>query len=107
MILTKEEIKRQLRLEVDDTTENDLISALGSAAESRTATYLNRNLYASAEDIQEGDDRGLVVSDDLRLAMLMLVTHFYENRSTTSEVEMLETPLAYTWLVSPYRFYPQ
>lgn len=107
MILTKEEIKRQLRLEVDDTTEDDLITALGCAAESRTATYLNRNLYAEAEDIQEGDDRGLVVSDDLRLAMLMLVTHFYENRSTTSEVEMLETPLAYSWLVSPYRFYPQ
>ncbi|EHM8972936.1 phage gp6-like head-tail connector protein, partial [Escherichia coli] len=50
---------------------------------------------------------GLVVPDDLRLAMLMLVTHFYENRSAVSEVEMLDTPLAYKWLATPYRIYPQ
>lgn len=107
MILTKEEIKLQLRLEVDDTSEDELLSAIGAAAESRTATFLNRPLYASAEEIPDGDERGLVVSADIRLAMLMLVTHLYENRSTSSEVEMLETPLAYNWLASPYRFYPQ
>lgn len=107
MILTNEEIKRQLRLEDDDTSEDVLLSALGAAAESRTSTFLNRPLYAKADDIPDGDTRGLVVSDDIRLAMLMLVTHFYENRSATSEVEMLEAPQAYNWLVSPYRFYPR
>ncbi|WET42504.1 head-tail connector protein [Citrobacter enshiensis] len=107
MILTNEEIKRQLRLEDDDTSEDVLLSALGAAVESRTSTFLNRPLYAKADDIPDGDTRGLVVSNDIRLAMLMLVTHFYENRSATSEVEKLETPQAYNWLVSPYRFYPR
>lgn len=107
MILTKEEIKRQLKLEEDDTSEDVLLDALGAAAESRTKTFLNRPLFTKAEDIPSDDDRGLVVSADIRLAMLMLVTHFYENRSTVTEVEMLESPMAYKWLVSPYRFYPQ
>lgn len=107
MILTLEEIKRQLRLEDDDATEDSLLTSLGEAAARRTQTYLNRPLYGKAEEIPEGDERGLVVSDDIRLALLMLVTHFYENRSTISEVEMVEMPLAYTWIVAPYRFYPR
>lgn len=107
MILTKEEIKRQLRLEDDDNTEDELLTAIGAAAESRTRTFLNRPLYAKEEDVPDGDERGLVVSADLRLAMLMLVTHFYENRSASSEVEKMEAPMAYNWLAAPYRFYPQ
>ncbi|WP_448885428.1 head-tail connector protein [Citrobacter telavivensis] len=39
--------------------------------------------------------------------MLFLITHFYENRSAVSEVEMVELPLTYTWLVGPHRFYPR
>ena len=47
------------------------------------------------------------MSDDMRLAILFLITHFYENRSTVSEVDMAEMPLSFKWLVGPYRFYPQ
>jgi hypothetical protein len=32
-------------------------------------------------------DEGLILSDDIRMGMLLLVTHFYENRSTVTEVE--------------------
>jgi hypothetical protein len=107
MILSTEEIKRQLKLEEDDTSENTLLSALGAAAEARTSTFLNRRLYDKRESVPETDKDGLVVPDDLRLAILMLVTHFYENRSAVSEVEMLDTPLAYKWIATPYRIYPQ
>ncbi|PWV99412.1 head-tail connector protein [Mangrovibacter plantisponsor] len=107
MILTLEEIRQQLRLESDYTEEDTLLTMLGQAAESRTATFLNRNLYAAEADIPEGgDETALVVPDDLRLAMLMLVTHFYEHRSTVSDFEQSETPMAYQWIAGPYRFIP-
>ncbi|MCO4109864.1 phage gp6-like head-tail connector protein, partial [Citrobacter freundii] len=55
MILSTEEIKRQLKLEEDDTSENTLLSALGAAAEARTSTFLNRRLYSKGESVPETD----------------------------------------------------
>ncbi|CAM6404039.1 head-tail connector protein [Escherichia coli] len=106
MLLTLEEIKSQLRLDDDFSDEDTLLVLLGRAVQSRTETFLNRKLYARQEDILEDDSAGLVLPDDVRLGMLLLLTHFYENRSAVSEVEKLETPLAYNWLVGPYRYIP-
>ncbi|EHM8973039.1 phage gp6-like head-tail connector protein, partial [Escherichia coli] len=58
MILSIEEIKRQLKLEEDDSSENTLLSALGAAAEARSSTFLNRNLYDKGESIPETDKDG-------------------------------------------------
>lgn len=107
MILTLDEIRRQLRLESDYTEEDSFLELIGQAAESKTAAYLNRNLYAEEADIPtEGDETALVVTADLRLAMLLLVTHFYEHRFTVSDFEQSITPMAYEWIVGPYRFIP-
>jgi hypothetical protein len=106
MLLTLEEIKRQLRLEEDYSDEDSLLEALGKAAQSRTETYLNRKLYGTAPDVPADDPDGLLIPDDIRLGMLLLVTHFYENRSSVTEVEKTEMPQSYTWLVGPYRFIP-
>ena len=44
--------------------------------------------------------------DEVKLALLMLVSHFYENRSAVTEVEKLELPMSFNWLVGPYRYIP-
>ena len=106
MLLTLEEIKRQLRLEEDYSDEDSLLEFLGKAAQTRTETYLNRKLYGTAPDVPADDPDGLLIPDDIRLGMLLLVTHFYENRSSVTEVEKTEMPQSYTWLVGPYRFIP-
>ena len=106
MLLTLEEIKRQLRLEEDYSDEDPLLETLGKAVQARTETYLNRTLYDSSTGVAADDPDGLVMSEDIRLGMLSLVTHFYENRSSVSEVEKTEMPQSYTWLVGPYRFIP-
>ena len=106
MLLTLEEIKSQLRLEEDYSDEDSLLEALGKAEQSRTETYLNRKLYDAAHGVPADDPEGLVMPDDIRLGMLLLLTHYYENRSSVSEVEKSEMPLAYNWLVGPYRFIP-
>lgn len=106
MLLTLEEIKRQLRLEEDYSDEDSLLEAFSKAVQARTETYLNRKLYDAASGIPADDPDGLVLPDDIRLGMLLLVTHFYENRSSVTEVENTEMPQSYTWLVGPYRFIP-
>lgn len=106
MLLTLEEIKRQLRLEEDYLDEDSLLEAFSKAVQARTETYLNRKLYDAVSDIPADDPDGLVLPDDIRLGMLLLVTHFYENRSSVTEVEKTEMPQSYTWLVGPYRFIP-
>ncbi|MCV4809044.1 head-tail connector protein, partial [Escherichia coli] len=45
-------------------------------------------------------------SDDVKLALLLLVSHFYENRSTVTDVEKMELPMSFNWLVAPYRLIP-
>ncbi|HGU7961992.1 TPA: head-tail connector protein [Escherichia coli] len=66
----------------------------------------NRTLYATADDRPADDPDGLVISDDVKLALLLLVSHFYENRSTVTDVEKMELPMSFNWLVAPYRLIP-
>ncbi|KHM13216.1 MULTISPECIES: head-tail connector protein [Klebsiella] len=106
MLLSMEEIKAQLRLDDDFSDEDTLLALLGKAAQSRAENYLNRRLYETASDRPEDDPDGLVMPDDIKLALLMLVSHFYENRSAVTEVEKLELPMSFIWLVGPYRYIP-
>jgi uncharacterized phage protein (predicted DNA packaging) len=106
MLLKMEEIKAQLRLDEDFTDEDSLLTLMGQAAQSRTENFLNRRLYATAADLPEDDPDGLVMPDEVKLALLLLVTHYYENRSSVTEVEKLELPQSFNWLVGPYRYIP-
>lgn len=106
MLLTMEEIKAQLRLDEDFDADNRHLQLLACAAQKRTETYLNRKLYAPDETIPDSDPDGLHLPDDIRLGMLMLISHFYENRSSVTDVEKMELPMSFNWLVGPYRLQP-
>lgn len=106
MLLTLSQIKLQLRLEDDYTEEDELLTVIGSAVQARTESFLNRALYAESAGVPATDPDGLVMTDDIRLGMLLLATHFYENRSSVSDIEKTEMPQSFTWLVGPYRFIP-
>lgn len=106
MLLKEEEIKSHLRLDDGLYSDGDFLQLLAQAVQKRTETYLNRKLYAPEETIPEDDPDGMHLTDDVRLAMLMLVSHFYENRSASTNVEKLETPVSFRWLAGPYRIVP-
>ena len=106
MLLTMEEIKAHLRQDEDFDADDRHLQLLACAAQKRTETYLNRKLYAPAEDRPADFPDGLVISDDVKLALLLLVSHFYENRSTVTDVEKMELPMSFNWLVAPYRLIP-
>ncbi|CNF16265.1 uncharacterized phage protein (possible DNA packaging) [Yersinia rohdei] len=105
MLLTLLEIKAQCRLDVDFDHEDELLKMLGSAAEKRVTSYTNRKLYAP-DAIPETDPDGLAFEDDIKLAILHLVSHWYENRSSVSDYEQSEVPMSFYFLVGPYRFIP-
>ncbi|UXY12069.1 head-tail connector protein [Kosakonia sp. ML.JS2a] len=106
MLLTLSEIKAQLRLDEDFTDEDTLLVLLGSAVQARTESFLNRTLYEKSATVPVEDPEGLAMPDDVKLGMLLLLTHYYENRSSVSEIEKSEMPQSYNWLVGPYRFIP-
>lgn len=106
MLLTLAQMKKQLKLEEDDSEEDEFLELIGRGVQSRTQTYLNRNLYPAGGTVPDSDPDGLILPDDVLLGMLMLVTHLYENRSASTDIESIETPMAFTWLVGPYRFIP-
>lgn len=107
MLLSPEEIKAQLRLDEDYADEDNFLELLGRAVQARTENYLNRRLYAAdGGRVPEEDPEGLILSDDIRMGMLLLLTHLYENRSTVTEVEKVELPMSFNWLVGPYRHIP-
>lgn len=104
MLLKLEEMKQQCRIEPDFTEEDDLLNQIGSAAQIRTETRINRKLYE--EQVPETDPEGLVLPDDIKRAMLLLVGYWYENRVAVNDFEQAEAPLGFNWLVDPYRHIP-
>ncbi|ELA6496121.1 phage gp6-like head-tail connector protein [Salmonella enterica] len=104
MLLTLDEMKQQCRIEPDFTEEDDLLNQIGSAAQIRTETRINRKLYE--EQVPDTDPEGLVLPDDVKQAMLLLVGYWYENRVAVNDFEQAEAPLGYNWLVDPYRHIP-
>ena len=95
-------LKKQLRLDADDTAEDELLGIYLEAAEQAAANYIGRQLYPAGEAVPEGDSYGLTLDNKAVVAaILMHAAQMYENRETVvtgitvSEVPMIGTP---SWL---------
>lgn len=125
-MLTLEQIKGHCRLELDDTEEDTLLQGYARAALQQVQKDTGRRLYwvtlpedAPAGAIgDEGYLRGLLpagapenalpVTDDVELAMLMLVAHWHRNREPVTEATASGSkavPLAYGALTKGYRWF--
>ncbi|ERH56528.1 head-tail connector protein [Pseudomonas simiae] len=124
-MLTLEQIKQHCRLELDDTEEDELLQGYGRAArrmvETRTGRKLVRvELPVDAPPDAVGDydylrsllpatapENALPVTDDVTLAMKMLVAHWYRNREAVTDATATGSralPLAFEALVGPYNW---
>ncbi|MBP2950127.1 head-tail connector protein, partial [Escherichia coli] len=45
-------------------------------------------------------------ADDVLLALMLLVGHWYENRENSSDVSKAPVPFGFSSLLEPYRFIP-
>ncbi len=103
MALTIDECKVQCRIDGDDPGDVQLLGLYIGAARRKAESYTNRNLY---DDSLPADDLdGLVIENDVKLALMLLVGHWYENREPVNVGNIVSTlPFGFESLLEPYRF---
>ncbi len=98
------QLRLQCRLDDDNDSDDELLTLYAGAARRKAENFTNRTLYD--ESIPEGQSEGLLVSDDVMLAIMLAVGHWYENREDTADIQKVSIPLGFKALLEPYRFIP-
>ncbi|HEJ8017757.1 TPA: phage gp6-like head-tail connector protein [Serratia marcescens] len=106
-MLKLELVKDHCRLEPDFSADDTLIGVYIGAAKKHVEMYTRRTLYASESDPgYDADEDHLLLEDDVRTAMLLLIGHWYANRETVNIGNITsELPFATQALLQPYRIY--
>ncbi len=105
-MLTLALVKKHLR--VDHEEEDDLIQQLLDSAVSRCKSYLNRDVFESADALQVAMVQGqelnypIVLEAHHKQAMLLLVGEFYSCREASGTMKE-ELPMAVKALLKPDR----
>ncbi|XES82770.1 head-tail connector protein [Franconibacter pulveris] len=106
-MLTKEQVKTHCRIDAASTEEDAWIENSIKAATLYVQRWTRRRLYENADDpLYLLDPDALLYGENIEMAMLMLIAHWYANREavitsgTSSTVD-----LAVESLLQPYRIY--
>lgn len=100
-------VKEHCRIEPDFTDDDNLLGIYSGAASRYVQTWTRRTLYQLNTDPgYDTDEDRLLLDDDIRAAMLLLIGHWYANRETVGVgVSATEVPFAVEALLQPYRIY--
>ncbi|CAI0888714.1 Phage gp6-like head-tail connector protein [Serratia fonticola] len=100
-------VKEHCRLEPDFNADDATLNIYIGAAKKQVEMYTRRTLYATeAEPGYADDEDHLLLSDDVKGAMLLLIGNLYENREASVIGQSVTTlPFAVTALLQPYRIY--
>ena len=104
MVPSIEELRAQCRIDEGDDSDDLLLSAYAAAAVSKAENFLNRTLYEGT--VPESDPDGLLIEADIKLALMLVVGHWFENREETSDAQKVSIPFGFNALLEPYRFIP-
>lgn len=106
-MLTKEQVKHHCNIEQDFTEDDAWIDTGIKAAERYVEKWTRRRLYEKADDpLYMADPDALLYGEDIEMAMLMLIAHWYTNRETVI-TGSTTSALAFSTeaLLQPYRIY--
>lgn len=99
-------VREHCRIDADDTSEDSILTIYIGAAKRHIEKWTRRNLYETNADAGfDTDEDRLLLDDDIRLVILLLVGHWYANREAVSDKNTSEMPLAVDALLQPYRIY--
>lgn len=112
-MITIQECKQQCSIEQTILDFEPWFRRTIPAAVATVKAQINRPLYetqalldADLAALAEGDNSlgtALVVTEDLRHAMLMLIAHWFENRESGSPLTIKDVPMGFDFLVEPHR----
>lgn len=91
-------LKKHLNIDESFIDDDEYIKALCLAAENAVENHLQRPLSEIT------NERGKL-PPAVKHAILLLVGHFYANRESVSFASASEIPLAYQYLLQPYKSY--
>lgn len=91
MILTVDEVKTHLRIEDDD--EDDYIETLIAQAQATAEDFCRVSFDTDYETVPE----------PVRLAVILMVSHYYENRDNPDRAVYGTMRIAFENLLYPYR----
>lgn len=100
-------VKEHCRIDPDFTDDDNLLGIYSGAARRYVQTWTRRTLYQLNTDPgYDTDEDRLLLDDDIRAAMLLLIGHWYSNREAVGVgVSVTEVPFAVEALLQPYRIY--
>jgi hypothetical protein len=111
MFITLEVAKMHLR--VDGTDEDALITLMSSAAEGSAVAYLNRQVYVDQDALDAAvvaltaRDNAIVITDDIRAAMLLILGHLHSHREDVIVgVSTAALPMGSRYLLEQHRISP-
>ena len=100
MILTVDEVKRHLRIEEND--EDQYIASLIRQAQSTAEDFCRVSFDPLIETDDEGNEIN-TVPEPVRLAVLLMVSHYFENRDNPERAVYGTMRIAFENLLYPYR----
>lgn len=106
-MLSLELVKAHCNIEADFTDDDKLLVVYTGAAVKYVENYTRRKLYESeSSEGYQDDPESLLLSDDVKNAMLLLIGQWYENREATNIGNITSAlPFATEALLQPYRIY--
>ncbi len=103
MIPTVEELQHQCRIDGDH--DDSLLTLYCGAAHKAIKNFINRPLFE--KEVPEDCSNGIIITDDIKLAIMMMVGHWYENREPVNIGNIVnEVPFSFRFLLEPYRIIP-
>ncbi len=97
MIISTDEVKQYLR--VEGSEEDSLIETITDGAVSFCETKINRPIL----DTNMTDENRWEVPKEIRIAIYMLISHWYENRIPVGQVTE-EIAFSVNAILGPHRF---
>ena len=98
--LTLADIKDQLRIEQEDTSQDKLLTRYGATAENFTLRYLQR----TEDELKAMNDQDpTLVPEDIVSACLLLVDLYYQHRGPISMQNLYLIDYGYDALISDFR----
>ena len=101
MILTVDEVKVHLRIEQDD--EDEYLASLIQQAQSTAEDFCRVSFEPEIIVDDEGNETVTTVPEPVRLAVLLMVSHYYENRDNPDRAVYGTMRIAFENLLYPYR----
>lgn len=101
MVITVDEVKIHLRIEDDD--EDDYIAGLIRQAQSTAEDFCRVSFEPVTETDKEGNETTISAPEPVRLAVLLMVSHYFENRDNPDRAVYGTMRIAFENLLYPYR----